>query len=208
MKFLNYITAIFLFGCFGCTEMRDPYTLKEDIDTEEEIIIDSVVVLKQTLELNQLEGRWYYNGEPYSGYVLKFHTNDTLGEKLGFHNGKREGPAQQWSDNGILRIASYYSDNRLEKFYRTWWENGVLASEVIYENGQKQGKERQWYPDGTLAKERELVDGKESGLQKAWLPNGILYVNYEARNGRIFGMRRANSCYQLEDEKIIEKDEL
>ncbi|MFV8281211.1 toxin-antitoxin system YwqK family antitoxin [Christiangramia marina] len=189
-------------------ENRDPEGLKEVLNADQKIVIDSVEVLKETLELNQLEGRWYYKGKPYSGYALKLHANDTLGEKLGFHNGKREGLAQQWSENGVLRIESYYSDNKLDKFYRTWWENGVLASVVIYENGKKQGMEKQWYPDGTLAKQRMLVEGKESGLQKAWLPNGVLYVNYEALNGRIFGMRRANSCYQLDDEKIIEYDEL
>ena len=56
---------------------------------------------------------------------------------------------------------------------------------------------------GQLAKQRQLVDGHETGLQQAWLQNGTLYVNYEAKNGRVFGMQRANSCYKLEDEKII-----
>jgi len=42
-------------------------------------------------------------------------------------------------------------------------------------------------------------------MQKAWLKNGTLYVNYEAKNGRVFGMRRANSCYKLEDETILRK---
>ena len=65
------------------------------------------------------------------------------------------------------------------------------------------GVERKWYPDGQLAKERQLVNGREEGLQKAWLQNGTLYVNYEAKNGRIFGLRRANSCYQLEDEVVV-----
>lgn len=208
MKLLHYIPVIFLLGCFGCIENRDPDALEEEIYAEEKITIDSVEVLKEELELNQIEGRWYYKGEPFSGYAIKFHSNDTLGEKLGFHDGKREGIAQEWSENGVLRVASYYTHNRLDNLYKTWWENGVLASEVNYEEGIKQGLEREWYPDGTLAKQRELVNGNEKGLQKAWLPNGTLYVNYEAINGRIFGMRRANSCYQLEDEKIVENERL
>ena len=69
----------------------------------------------------------------------------------------------------------------------------------------KEGVEREWYATGVLAKQRNLDNGQESGLQKAWLENGTLYVNYEARNGRIFGMRKANSCYKLEDEIIITK---
>ena len=61
---------------------------------------------------------------------------------------------------------------------------------------------------GQIAKLRNLVDGKERGVQKAWLANGKLYVNYEAKNGRVFGMRRANSCYKLEDEVIIRNKRL
>ncbi len=41
------------------------------------------------------------------------------------------------------------------------------------------------------------------GLQQAWLKNEKMYVNYEAKNGRIFGMRRANSCYKLENEDVV-----
>ena len=68
------------------------------------------------------------------------------------------------------------------------------------------GVEKKWYANGQLAKERQLVNGKEEGLQKAWLQNGTLYVNYEAKNGRIFGLRRANSCYQLEDEVVVKSE--
>jgi len=59
-----------------------------------------------------------------------------------------------------------------------------------------------------LNKSRNFVDGKEHYFQKAWLANGKLNVNYEAKNGCIFGMRRANSCYRLEDEVIIRKKKL
>ena len=73
-------------------------------------------------------------------------------------------------------------------------------------NGKMNGIAKEWYPTGELAKSRQLVDGKEDGLQKAWLQNGKLYVNYEAKNGRIFGMKRANSCYQLEDETVVRSE--
>jgi antitoxin component YwqK of YwqJK toxin-antitoxin module len=46
--------------------------------------------------------------------------------------------------------------------------------------------------------------GKEAGMQRAWRQNGKIYNNYEVKNGRIFGLKRANLCYGLDDEKIIE----
>lgn len=165
--------------------------------------IDPKEVLKEELVLKPLEGRWYYNNEPFNGYSVRFHPNGALGERLGYVEGKREGVAKRYSDNGVLRVMSNYKNNRLEGEFKTWWENGSLAEQSYYKNGVLHGEQRQWYATRELAKVRNLVNGKEEGMQRAWLKNGKLYVNYEAKNGRIFGMRRANSCYQLENEVVV-----
>jgi antitoxin component YwqK of YwqJK toxin-antitoxin module len=166
------------------------------------ISIAKVEVDKKKLFLNQIEGKWYLNKEPFNGYSLKYHNNGTVIEKLGFYNGKREGKAKRWSENGVLRAAFTYHQNKLEGVYETWWENGAISEKSTYANGFKEGEEKQWYPDGQLAKWRHLSKGKEKGMQQAWLKNGTLYVNYEAKNGRVFGLKRANLCYQLKDEVV------
>lgn len=178
---------------------------KKNLDIKEPVVINDIEILKENLVLNQVEGKWYYKDLPYSGYSIKLYSNDTLAERLGFVNGKREGIARKWSEKGVIRIESYYKQNRLDGVYKSWWDNGTLSAKSNYTNGIKQGVEEEWYPTGQLAKQRQLVNGKENGLQKAWLQNGTLYVNYEAKNGRIFGMRKANSCYKLENE-VINRD--
>ena len=195
-----YLILFALFSLSSCKKAAVDKTV-----TEGAIVINSIEVDKNKLTLNQNQGVWYYNNKPFNGFSEKFNTEGTLIEKLGFYNGKREGVARTWSDNRVLRIESYYNQNRFTGVYKSWWENGVLALQVNYIEGNKQGEEKQWYPNGQLSKLRQLVDGKENGIQKAWLNNGKLYVNYEAKNGRIFGMRRANSCYKLEDEKVVKK---
>ncbi|MHA7944030.1 toxin-antitoxin system YwqK family antitoxin [Formosa sp. 3Alg 14/1] len=202
MKTYYFIAVFSLFFFIGCNTKT---ANKKEISTDASLDINSIEVLKSDLVLNQVEGRWYYKDKPYFGYSVAYHSNDTLAEKIGFVNGKREGIARRWSDKGILRVELYYKHNRLDGVYKTWWDNSVLSSQTYYENGVKQGSEKEWYPTGQLAKHRQLVNGKENGLQKAWLKNGTLYVNYEAKNGRIFGMKRANSCYKLENE-VIKKD--
>lgn len=197
MKSFYLVLVIFL----SLTSCKEAVVDKTSI--EKAIVINDVEVHKDKLVLNQMEGKWYYNNEPFSGYSLKFHKKDIVVEKLGYYKGKREGIAKKWSENGVLRIESYYKQNRLVKTYKSWWENGQISSEANYENGLMNGVEKKWYPTGQLAKLRQIVDGKEDGLQKAWLQNGTLYVNYEAKNGRIFGMRKANSCYKIEDEVVI-----
>ena len=170
---------------------------------EKVLVIKDIEVLKNELVLNQIEGKWYYKSEPFSGYAVTYYQNDTLAEKLGFVDGKREGVARQWSESGALRIESYYTQNRLDMVYKSWWENGVLSAQSNYVDGTKQGIEKEWYATGQLAKLKQLADGQETGIQQAWLQNGTLYINYEAKNGRVFGLQRANSCYKLEDEKVI-----
>ncbi len=193
-----YSILLFLLFLASCKEAT---VTKSTMDKNS--IIDSFEVSKNELALHQIEGKWYYKGAPFNGYSMKFHPNGNAEERLGFYKGKREGIAKRWSENGVLRVESYYIQNRLVGSYKSWWENGVLGSEANYVNGKMKGIAKEWYPSGQLAKERHLIDGMEDGLQKAWLKNGKLYVNYEAKNGRIFGMKRANSCYQLENEIVV-----
>jgi antitoxin component YwqK of YwqJK toxin-antitoxin module len=208
MKLIFPSLLVLLFGV-SCQETQEDTAQAASLAmVEEAVVIDSVEVLKSDLKLNQVEGIWYYKNEPYSGYALRFYSNDTLAESLGFNEGKREGVARTWSEQGVLRTQSYYKHNRLEGVYESWWENGNLAAQTNYEKGVKQGVEKEWYQSGERSKIRQLLDGKEDGMQKAWLPNGKLYVNYEAKNGRIFGMRRANSCYTLKDEVIQRYEKL
>lgn len=169
----------------------------------EEVTIADLEIEKDSLFLNGNEGNWYYKDQLFNGYAVKYHKNGELWQKVGFFKGKKMGVAKIWFQNGVLKVESHYHKNKLVGSYKAWWENGVLASESFYENGKLQGTEKKWYTTGTLAKLRNLVDGNEQGLQQAWLQNGTLYVNYEAKNGRIFGMRRANLCYQLEDEQVV-----
>lgn len=196
-----HIICFILIFQVGCKNITEPKTL-----VDKPIEIKQETKFKEELTLNQLEGTWYYKNSPYDGYSIALHENGTLAEKVGFIKGKREGEAQKWSQAGVLRVAYHYKNNRLEGSYKSWWENGQLAQDANYVNGNMNGVEKKWYPDGQLAKERQLLNGKEEGLQKAWLQNGTLYVNYEAKNGRIFGLRRANSCYQLEDEVVIKSE--
>ncbi|WP_165749180.1 toxin-antitoxin system YwqK family antitoxin [Cellulophaga sp. Z1A5H] len=171
-------------------------------------VVDSLMVLNKNLILDPLKGVWFYNQNPFNGYAVKYYSDGTLKEKIGFINGKREGVAKRWSENGVLRWQVYYEKNKFVGLYKTWWENGVLAEVATYENGVLEGEQQYWYDTGQLAKLRKLVKGKENGMQQAWLKNGTLYVNYEAKNGRVFGLKRANLCYQLEDEIVIKTDSI
>ncbi|WP_405607478.1 toxin-antitoxin system YwqK family antitoxin [Polaribacter sp. Asnod1-A03] len=204
MKFIKFfLLLIFIIGCKNATDNKTIVAVKKTLEIDSNNIIH-----KDSLVLNGNEGNWYYKNKLYNGFAVKYHKNDTLSEKTGFYNGKKQGVYRVWYKTGMLKLRSHYNQNALEGNYKTWWSNGFLASDVSFIKGKKEGVEKQWYNDGTLSKERNLLNGQEEGLQRAWLQNGKIYVNYEAKNGRTFGMKRANLCYQLKDEKVEERKKI
>ncbi len=168
----------------------------------EAIKISSTEVHKSELRLYPNTGQWLYEGHPFNGFALTHHPNGTIAEKMGFHNGKKQGVALKWYTDGALASKKNYVENRLEGMARTWWPNGALSSESHYVNRQRHGKQKRWYPNGQIARLMHFDRGKEEGLQQAWLRTGKLYANYEAKNGRFFGLKRSNLCYTLKDEVV------
>ncbi len=166
------------------------------------IVIPQKEMLASDLELRANEGLVYHLHQPFSGYSIKHYPNDTLAEKIAYIQGKKEGLYQKWYPTGVLSFESNYQKGRKHGVSRTWWKNGALRSESYHLMGVTNGNQKQWYKSGQLFKSMNIVDGKEEGIQQAWRENGKIYNNYEAKNGRIFGLKRANLCYELEEELV------
>ena len=188
---------------FGWAALLFVSFLGYKVENDGEVIrIPDKEVHKSELRLYPNTGQWLYQGLPFNGFALTCHPNGAVAEKIGFHNGKKQGIALKWYADGTLAGKKNYVENRLEGVARAWWPNGVLSSESHYVNRQRHGKQKKWYPNGKMARLMHFDRGKEEGLQQAWLRTGKLYANYEAKNGRFFGLKRSNLCYQLEDETI------
>jgi antitoxin component YwqK of YwqJK toxin-antitoxin module len=197
MRLINLLFLfLFIFGsCHKATTENKVAEIKN---------IKNVFVDKSQLVLIPEKGRWFFKGKSFNGFATIHHPNKKVAEKIGYFNGRKEGEALRYFEDGNLQKKTYYNQNKLDRKQLIFWSNGNVASESNYENGIKKGVQNYWFENGQLAKRKNLKDGKENGLQQAWLQNGKIYVNYEAKNGRIFGLQRANLCYQLKDEKIEE----
>lgn len=169
-----------------------------------ELIIPEFCISKDLLILDQLEGKWYYQDESFSGLALSFHANGSKAEEVKYYQGKKEGMARKWYPDGTLQKESYYRANHLDGVLKLWSPSPehTLVVESNYVNGARHGLQRRWFESGQLQRRTNFNLGTEEGLQQAWLENGKIYVNYEAKNGRTFGLRKANLCYELEDENI------
>ena len=191
--------------CAACDLSRgDP--VHDEVEPVASIVpvVPGTEVERAELELRPMEGRWFYAGQPYSGWAVRRYRSGEVSERVGFVEGRREGAATLFYPDGSLRKRSRYRDNRLEGVVEFWSASGVLMASTHYARGIKHGEERRWYEDGAPFKHRNLVNGREHGMQRAWRRNGKLYVNYEARHGRVFGLKRSTLCFSLEDERVKE----
>lgn len=154
------------------------------------------------LDLRPLEGRFFFDGEPYTGVAELRFPNGERRELVAFRRGRREGRRVRWFVDGTMAYRGYFRDGKPEGRSETWWRSGTKRSESRYRDGVTHGVQRRWYANGALFKELRYVNGRERGLQRAWRRNGKLFANYEARDGRVYGLKRANLCFQLRDEEI------
>lgn len=194
---MKLINCLIIFVCILTSCKKS--TSKNTIQVKK---ISSIYVDKKELKLDNLKGQWYYNQKPFNGFAVTYHKNDTLSEKIGYYNGRKEGLAFQFFKNGDTLKKAFYIANKLHGKKLNYFQSGNLISESNYVKGKRHGEQKIWYDNGQLAKKKHLNMGKEDGIQQAWLKNGDIYVNYQAVNGRIFGLNRSNLCYTLKNEKI------
>ena len=193
-KFILFFVAVIFLVCIGVT--------RNAISFRNVLPMFKKKVERSSLELNPNEGLVYYQNEPFTGTSVSYYHNGNLAEFIDYLDGKKHGFFRKFFENSELSFDSQYINGKQHGTAKSWWENGNLRAALNYENGIAHGMQKQWYKSGAKFKFIHLVNGREEGLQQSWRENGKLYNNYEARNGRIFGLKRANLCYDLDNEKI------
>ncbi|MGB3605652.1 MAG: toxin-antitoxin system YwqK family antitoxin [Psychroserpens sp.] len=190
----------------GCNQQTEKSTQsKTMLDVFEGI---NVVILKSSIKYNNKMSLWTLNNEPYSGLVVSYYEYDSLKEKFGVLDGKKQGQHIQWFADGHLKNITNYDQGKLHGSKKIWASDSshILLAQLNYSKGKPDGEQKKWYATGELHKKLNFNEGKEEGIQKGFRKNGTLYANYEAKEGRIFGLKKAALCYGLEDEKVTYKN--
>ena len=164
--------------------------------------------LKLLLSYNHKTSLWTLNHIPYSGFAVSYYLNNTLKEKFGILEGKKQGEAILWYAAGHDKNVANYHQGKLHGEKKIWIKDTVhvLIGHYNYLNGMPHGEQKKWYSTGEIFKQMNLNMGKEEGLQRAFRKNWSLYANYEARNGRIFGIKNGKLCYELKNETIASNE--
>ncbi len=170
--------------------------------TEQTISLDQINRPVEGLTLNQSQGILYDEDLPFSGFAERWYPTGQLASSIQYLKGRRHGTYTKYFQDGRISYQANYTHGKMNGEAISYWNNGNMRSKAQYKNGIADGIQEQWYSSGAPFKRMHLVNGQEEGLQQSWRENGSLYNNYEAKNGRIFGLKRAQLCYELEDEEL------
>jgi antitoxin component YwqK of YwqJK toxin-antitoxin module len=91
-----------------------------------------------------------------------------------YGNGRREGPARRWYDDGALWILQSFREGILDGPFRELHRNGRTAREGTYAMGRQVGTWRIWFESGGPEEECEFADGVRHGRFVAYWPTGAI----------------------------------
>ena len=186
----------------GCSDRKEKPTPSNNADLV--LVLPDTLVEKSVLTYNRKTSIWTLNDIPYSGFSVSYYPDNSLKEKFGILDGKKQNKFIQWYPDGHFKNTAEYDKGKLHGEKKIWSSDSlhILIAHYNFHTGKPHGEQKKWYPTGELFKKMNLNRGKEEGIQQAFRENGDLYANYEAREGRIFGLKKAKLCYSLEDENV------
>ena len=169
--------------------------------------IPEIYVEESAAELKYHEGRLYFNGQTFSGYLTAVHGESVLAARIPYFDGKKHGLAQTWFPSGELCTARSYQAGKKGGLHRGFYEDGSPKFTYAFKNGEYHGEVLEWYASGDPAKAFSYQAGREVGKQQAWRENGKLYINIVVReNGKRYGLFNARPCYSVDDGAVAYAD--
>ena len=171
------------------------------------IFIPNKLISVDEAKLNpDSKGRLIFEGEMFSGYIIKKNLNGYIIEKKGYLNGYLEGKSVGYFDNGKLKFNRYYDSGKKVGTHKGWYINGQKKFEYFFNKGLSEETHYQWYENGQLYSEINYLNGKPFGATKIWRKDGKLRSNFVIReNGRRYGLAGIKRCAKINiKEEIID----
>lgn len=130
------------------------------------------------------EGRYQDNRK--KDIWIEYYCNGNMKHKLTFTNGKPDGYAQMFHENGKIREEGQWKNDRWIGKYKLYYENGQVQHEFSFNpNGKLEGSQKYFYDNGQIAIEGNFANGKEAGLIKEYYENGDIKAEKNFSNGNV-----------------------
>lgn len=127
----------------------------------------------QTIVLK--DGLYYTSiGTLYSGTYNSYGTNGSKLASITLVDGKKNGPATYYYDNGNIKEMGIFHNNEKNEQWLHWDEAGNKIAEAFYAGGKKNGTWMIWDAKGTKRYEMFYSMDKKVGKWSMWDENGQL----------------------------------
>jgi antitoxin component YwqK of YwqJK toxin-antitoxin module len=104
---------------------------------------------------------------------VDYYCNTNMKSKLTFVNGRPDGYAQMFHENGKISEEGNWKNNRWVGNYKLYYDNGQVQHEFVFsQTGKREGLQKYYYDNGQLAIEGNFSNGKESGVIREYYENG------------------------------------
>ena len=135
---------------------------------------------KQKIE----EGKYADNRK--TGSWIEYFCNGNMKNKLTFVNGRPDGYAIMYHENGKISEEGNWKANRWVGGYKLYYENGQVQHEFVFnQSGKREGPQTYYYDNGQKAIEGNFANGKESGVIKEFYENGDIKAEKNYAEGNV-----------------------
>jgi antitoxin component YwqK of YwqJK toxin-antitoxin module len=130
------------------------------------------------------EGKYQDNRK--TGIWVEYFCNGNMKNKLTFANGRPDGYAIMYHENGKISEEGNWKVNKWVGNYKLYYDNGQVQHEFVFNpGGKRDGQQTYYYENGQKAIEGNFANGKESGLIKEYHENGDLKAEKNYADGNV-----------------------
>lgn len=147
-----------------------------------------------------------YKENRKTGIWMEYFCNGNTKNKVTFVNGRPDGYAVIFHENGKVEEEGQWKNNRWVGGYKQYYENGQVQHEFKFNAaGKREGVQTYVHPNGEVAIQGNFVNGKEAGTVKEFYENGELKAEKKYDNGSV---DVASIKTYESKEKIVKKVEI
>lgn len=128
------------------------------------------------------EGKYQDNKK--NGIWKEYFCNGNTKNKITFQNGRPDGYAIMYHENGKISEEGTWKTNKWVGNYKLYYDNGNVQQEFTFNPaGKREGPQKYYYEDGTTQIEGNWQSGKESGTVTEYHPDGSVKKTVNYNNG-------------------------
>ncbi len=127
-----------------------------------------------------------YKENRKTGIWMEYFCNGNTKNKITFVNGRPDGYAIIFHENGKIEEEGQWKNNRWVGNFKQYYENGEVQHEFKFNaSGKREGVQTYKYENGQVAVQGNFIDGKETGTVKEFHENGQLKAEKKYDNGNV-----------------------